>query len=162
MKEIQLTAGGIALVDDEDFERVTAEGGWYASESLNTFYARRVYHLGGRSYTTRNMHNFITGLSYVDHINGDGLDNRRANLRPATASQNQANQRKRRDNTSGFRGVQWHAPGKRWRAVIRVKGKLHSLGYYQTPEEAALAYDVAAIKFFGEYASPNFPQEKTA
>ena len=159
MKEIPLTSGGVALVDDEDFERVIAEGSWYAAESLNTSYARRVYHLGGSSYTTRAMHNLITGLSYVDHVNGNGLDNRRSNLRPATASQNQANQRKRRDNTSGFRGVQWHPPGCKWRAVIRVKGRLHSLGYYDIREEAARAYDVAALEFFGEYARPNFPRE---
>lgn len=161
MKEIPLTSGGVALVDDEDFDRVSAEGSWYAAASLNTSYARRVYHLGGGRYTTRTMHGLITGLPYVDHVNGDGLDNRRTNLRPATASQNQANQRMRRDNTSGFRGVQ-AAPNDRWRALIIVGGKRISLGYYDAREDAARAYDAAAIKFFGEYARPNFPRENYA
>lgn len=159
MKEIRLSSGGIALVDDEDFDRVVEAGLWYAQASLNTSYAKQNIRLESGRRTTRSMHNFVAGLPYVDHINGNGLDNRRANLRPATVSQNQANQRKRRDNTSGYRGVQWHPPGRTWRAVIRVKGRLISLGYYPVREDAARAYDRAAVEFFGPYARPNFPQE---
>lgn len=162
MREIPLTSGGFALVDDEDFDRVTEAGSWYAHESLNTSYATQNYRPDGGKYTTRRMHSFITGLPYVDHVNGNGLDNRRTNLRLATASQNQANQRMRRDNTSGFRGVYWHAPGRRWRALIIAKGKRISLGYYDAREDAARAYDAAAIEFFGEYARPNFPRENYA
>lgn len=161
MREIRLTSGGVALVDDEDFDRVNEAGSWYAHESLNTSYAKQNYRPGDGKYTTRSMHNFVTGLPYVDHINGNGLDNRRANLRPATASQNQANQRMRRDNRSGFRGVQ-HAPRGRWRALIVAKGQRISLGYYDAREDAARAYDVAAIQHFGEYARTNFPRENYA
>lgn len=162
MKEVRLNAGQVALVDEEDFDLVATSGPWYAHACLNTSYAVQNYQRGDGRRTIRRMHNFITGLPYVDHINGNGLDNRRANLRPATPSQNQANQRKRRDNTSGFRGVQWHPPGQKWRAVIRVKGRLISLGYYPVREEAARAYDAAAIEFFGPYARTNFPKDESA
>lgn len=161
MREIPLTTGGVALVDDEDYDRVIEAGSWYAHQSLNTSYAKQNYRQDGGKYTTRSMHNFVTGLRYVDHINGNGLDNRRVNLRPATASQNQANQRMRRDNRSGFRGVQ-HAPRGRWRALIVVRGKRISLGYYDAGEDAARAYDAAAQDAFGEYARLNFPKEKSA
>lgn len=159
MKEIRLTSGDVVFVGEEDFDRVVEAGNWYAHESLNTSYAKQNFRLSSGGRSTRSMHNFITGLLYVDYINGNGLDNRRANLRPATASQNQANQRKRRDNTSGFRGVQWAPLNKRWRSLIIVKGERKSLGYYTTREAAAHAYDTAAIKFFGEYARLNFPRE---
>ncbi|MFI5473137.1 HNH endonuclease [Streptomyces cacaoi] len=161
MREIHLTSGGIALVDDEDFDRVVETGSWYAHKSLNTSYATQNYRPDGGKYTTRRMHSFITGLPYVDHVNGNGLDNRRANLRAATASQNQANQRMRRDNRSGFRGVQ-HAPGDRWRALLIAKGQRISLGYYDAREDAARAYDAAAIDHFGEFARTNFPRENYA
>ena len=98
---------------------------------------------------------FLTGLPMVDHRNGDGLDNRRANLRPADASQNGAN-RVRLRGRSGYRGVTRHACG-RWQAAICVRGKRRYLGLYDTPEGAAQAYDAAAVAAFGEYERPNFP-----
>jgi len=92
---------------------------------------------------------------FVDHINGDGLDNRRENLRLATNSQNQANSGIRRNNTTGYKGVSFHKTLGKWHATIMVKGKKKHLGYFDTPEEAAEAYNDAARKYFGEFAYLN-------
>ena len=86
----------------------------------------------------------------IDHINGDGLDNRIANLRVATRSQNCANVGRRAHNTSGVKGIYQH--GMRWRASIRVKGKSKHLGCFGTPADAQAAYMAAAREHFGEFA----------
>jgi hypothetical protein len=87
----------------------------------------------------------------LDHANGDRADNRIANLRPATVSQNKANSKLRSDNKSGFKGVYASELGG-WRAEIRCDGKLHYLGRFGTPELAHAAYVAAARRFFGEFA----------
>ncbi len=94
----------------------------------------------------------------VDHINGNKLDNRRSNLRLANRSTNQANRGASYHNKSGLKGV-CHAPHTkdRWRAQITVRGHKMYLGTFTTPEEAARAYDQAAIQHFGEFARLNFP-----
>jgi len=101
------------------------------------------------------MHTFLTGWPMVDHRNGNGLDNRRANLRPATKSQNGANRLIAASNKSGFKGVDLKKG--RWRAQIKVVGSKIHLGYFDLAEEAARAYDMAAIEAFGEFATLNFP-----
>jgi hypothetical protein len=93
----------------------------------------------------------------VDHINGDKLDNRRANLRVATKTQQRQNQRVTRRNTSGFKGVSRISSTGRWRARIKVSGRQMPCGVYATAESAALAYDAAAREYFGEFARLNFP-----
>lgn len=164
VKEVRLSRGMHALVDPEDYDRVVAMGAWCADPAKRTFYARKnLYTPGTRKLTPLLMHTFITGWSYVDHINGNGLDNRRSNLRQATAFQNMANKRRYRNNTSGFKGVTRNTgTGRPWRAAIKVYNKGHHLGYFDTPEDAARAYDAAAIQHFGEYARPNFPRENYA
>jgi hypothetical protein len=102
------------------------------------------------------MHQLITGWPLTDHINGNGLDNRRANLRPASAEENQRNQRKTH-GTSRYKGVCWFKATKRWHAQIRTGGKRHHLGFYTEEVEAALAYDAAARNLFGDFAAVNFP-----
>jgi len=105
------------------------------------------------------MHILITGYKIgrrVDHINGNGLDNRRSNLRIATSQQNNRNRKICNLNTSGFKGVRLDR--NKWRADIRIDGKRKNLGRFVNPEAAAAAYDEAARKYFGEFATLNFPK----
>lgn len=159
-REVPLSQGLVALVDEADFAKVMAAGSWHAHFDGWTYYARRNVWRDGKCHTVR-MHNFITGWSYVDHVNGDGLDNRRANLRQATRGQNMANRRTPRTNRSGFKGVAKHRSG-RWQARIWHERRMRSLGLFATPEDAARAYDAAAKELFGEFARPNFPEEKAS
>lgn len=158
VRTIDLSQGLVALIDDEDYDRVIAAGSWCTTtggRSIAKYAVHTVRRNGKR--TNECLHTFLTGWRGVDHINGDGLDNRRANLRPATNAENNRNRKKRRDNASGFKGVTWHRHSGLWRARIVVDWRERSLGYYTTPEAAALAYDDAARLDFGEFARLNFP-----
>ncbi len=158
MREIPLSRGLVALVDDEDYGRISSAGSWHALPNGRTHYARRNYWQEARCFTVL-MPALITGLTYVDHANGDGLDNRRENLREASHGQNMANKRLYRNNTSGYKGISWQNNRRRWQARIWVAGRFKSLGTYSLPEDAARAYDAAALRYFGEFARLNFPQE---
>jgi hypothetical protein len=158
MIEIPLTQGMVAIVDDED--AYLAAYNWCASPEASTRYAVRGVRRGGRQVTIR-LHRVITNAPPgfdVDHINGNGLDCRRSNLRVVTRAQNTRNARRRRDNTSGFKGVSWSAKAGRWSARVGsgIRGKRIWLGYFSTKEAAARAYDDAARAQYGQYASPNF------
>lgn len=155
--EIPLTQGQFAIVDDEDAELVLAQGRWFAKRDGRTFYAGRKTRRVGGGQATLHLHTLLTGWPLVDHVNGDGLDNRRANLRPATKVENSRNRRLQSNNRSGFRGVSWITAKRRWRASICVQGRRIYLGHYTTPEAAAAAYDAAAREHFGEFARLNFP-----
>lgn len=89
---------------------------------------------------------------YIDHVNGEGTDNRLCNIRLATNKLNQANAKKKNTNTSGFRGVYWFKSNSKWRATIMIDRKRVSLGLYTNIEDAAAAYKKAAMHHFGEYA----------
>jgi hypothetical protein len=107
--------------------------------------------------TLLGMHRLVMGLQYgdkrqVDHINGNTLDNRRENLRVCTQQQNMQNSKKRRTNTSGYKGVSWHKRDKKYRAQIRKDGKNKSLGCFDTPQEAHQAYCEASQELHGEFA----------
>ncbi len=154
--EIQLNGDFKAVVDDADLDALLEAGTWTASKCDNKVYARRQFLIGAHSVTV-SMHTFLTGWRLVDHINGDGLDNRRSNLRPATPSQNLQNTRRPVSNSSGYKGVGFHKASGRWRAYIGIQGRQTSLGYHESPEAAARAYDAAAIEHFGEFARLNFP-----
>ena len=104
------------------------------------------------------MHNVIAGAPQVDHVNGDGLDNRRANLRPASTAQNARNRSRPSTNRSGFKGVSWVRDRGHWRAGIKVDGRSLNLGSFADPVEAAKAYDEAARRLHGKFARPNFPE----
>lgn len=93
---------------------------------------------------------------WVDHINGDTLDNRRSNLRLCTVSGNNHNRMKSKNNTSGYKGVSWLKQNQKWRAYIKVNSKDKHLGCYLDKEDAARAYDKAAKEYFGEFARLNF------
>ena len=114
------------------------------------------------------LHRLIAGAGdglMVDHINGDILDNRRSNLRICTNKQNQRNQRLRQNNSTGFKGVcvsRWGGASRRYIAGIRVNKRQIQLGRFASAEEAARAYDRAALEHFGEFAWIKFPQERAA
>ena len=156
-RRIPLTGGHVALVDDEDADRILAMGAWQAQLNGAVIYARKSIWIDGRP-TSVNMHSVILGAPRVDHINGDGLDNRRVNLRPVTHGQNIYNQRRRSTNTSGYKGVSHRSSG-RWQAYIQAQGRRYHLGTFHDPADAARAYDTAATKLHGQYARLNFPEE---
>lgn len=158
MITVPLSQGKVAIIDDCDAHLLRFR--WHAQRQGLNWYARRLL-LRSEGHFARFMHREILGVSdrsvEVDHVNGDGLDNRRSNLRSATRQQNAANQRKPSTNTSGFKGVTWHAKLGKWRASLMARGHRHYLGLHATAEAAARAYDAAAVVHFGEFASLNFP-----
>lgn len=159
MKEIPLTQGFVALVDDEDFE-CASDNRWYACRIGHTVYARRNARLADGTRRVEYLHRvLVPGAGLVDHRDGNGLNNTRANLRAATKANNSHNSGPQRNNTSGYRGVSRHSATGKWQVHIRVSGRRHYLGTYADPVEAARAYDAAARAHFGEFARPNFPEE---
>ncbi len=154
MKEIQLTQNQVALVDESDFEYLN-QWRWCAQKRRNTFYAvRHTPRVNGKSSLIK-MHALLVGKG-CDHIDMNGLNNTRANLRLATRAQNAYNRVAQANNTSGLKGISWHKRDKKWRAQITVNGKNNQLGYFDTPEEAARVYDAAARDLHGEFARLNF------
>jgi AP2 domain len=148
-------AGRVALVDDEDYELVAARR-WYVFEVERNGRTNGPY---ARSHHVF-MHTLITGWPRVDHADHDGLNNQRSNLRPATTAQNNANQRPRLDSRgSRYKGVCFNRKYRRrpWYAQIRSGGVNIFLGNFATEEEAARAYDSAALERWGEFACLNFP-----
>lgn len=161
MREIPLTQGKVALVDDEDYERV-AKYRWYAQGEKNRtkWYALRGQWNGVEQVPVR-MHTFIMRAvrgTIIDHLNGDTLDNRKENLRACTNSQNTKNRGKQKNNTSGYKGV--FAWGNRWRAKIQSDGVVIHLGAFDIKEDAARAYDREAFVKHGAFAKLNFPDER--
>ena len=136
-KLIELTKGQFAIVDDSDYEYLS-KFKWYAKERKHTWYAAR---RSGLSEVR--MHRVILNVGAgieVDHINGNGLDNRRANLRPVTKSENAQNRMPRGNSASGFKGVYLRSDGKKWQASIMVNRKQIFLGgNFETAERAARA-----------------------
>ena len=97
----------------------------------------------------------------ADHINHNGLDNRKANLRFVTTQQNSWNRRKNRGNySSRYKGVAWSKSRKKWRTKVKCNGRVISIGHFDDERAAAMAYDARAKKLFGEYAAPNLPSSK--
>lgn len=157
LKEICLTRGDVALVDDEDYDRVS-QYKWHSNPHGRTTYAQRTDRSGDQR-TTELLHRFILRTSaedLVDHIDGDGLNNTRSNLRLATHSQNMKNRRKHRNNKSGYTGVHWNKTNQRWRARIKAEGKSIHLGYFVDAEEAAQARDRAAAELHGDFMRETF------
>jgi hypothetical protein len=160
MKEVPLTKGKAALVDDEDYLEVSKYK-WLLTRGNSKFYAGRDVIIAGRK-TRLLLHRELLGAPrglVVDHKDGDGLNNCRSNIRLATKSQNQQNQRAqaRVGKHSRFKGVSYQADSsdRPWKAYIFVGDVKVSLGHFQREERAAQAYNSAAVRYFGEFALLN-------
>lgn len=162
MKTIPLTKGKNAIVDDDMYQTVNCHKWQYqqSSQGRNVGYAcRPTPRIKGAKRTRIYLHREILGVvngQQVDHINGDRLDCRKANLRLCTAAQNQMNRRffdgsKR----SKHRGVVWYKLSNKWGARITLKGKECYLGQYEAEEDAAIVADVARQLFFGAFYCPS-------
>lgn len=150
-----------AIVDESDGETI-GRYRWNVLRASNTFYARANMKDVHGVWRVVYMHHLVLPLSAekkVDHKNRNGLDNRRSNLRYSSTSQNTSNSGPRCDSASGFKGVFWCHQTQAWRSEIRPNGGYIYLGRFNTPEDAARAYDAAARKHFGEFAYLNFPEE---
>jgi hypothetical protein len=145
MKQIPLSQGKFALVDDEDYD----------------YLMQWKWNFNAQGYAVRGvrMHRIINSTPenmIVDHINGDKLDNRKENLRNCTNAQNACNKRKITLNHSSiYRGVSWHKLSKKWTAQIQISRKRVHIGRYDTEIEAAMAYNDFAVHYHGEYATLN-------
>lgn len=159
MKEIAITRGFKVQVDDRDYPWLIQHAWHTLKGSRNrTPYAKRTVGTKKTGRTSLMMHNAIMrpplGLQ-VDHIDCNGLNNQRSNLRLCTVAQNQANSAPYRNGRSIYKGVDWRHDRKKWRATICVNGKRSYLGVFKTEEEAAHVYDKAAVELFGEFARIN-------
>ncbi len=159
MKKISLTQGKFALVDDSDYENI-AKFRWQAIKQGYNYYAARTSKtINGKRNTIR-MHMVIMktqkGME-TDHIDGDGLNNQKKNLRVGSKSDNQHNRTKYRTNTSGFKGVTLDKYKSKvsFRAQIVVSGKKIYLGLFKTAEDAYKAYCVACVKHHGNFHNLN-------
>jgi hypothetical protein len=148
--EIPLTRGYVTRIDAAD--RAFTDGhSWHAVMGTYTAYA--CAKVNGRCTLLHSL--LCPDWEFVDHWDGNGLNNCRSNLRDGTGFKNSANRGLSSSNTSGYKGVGWNKRKGKWRAGIMIDGKPIHLGYFGTPEEAADAYDQAAVRHFGEYAKTN-------
>jgi hypothetical protein len=153
-----------ATVDTEDLPRLSIRR-WYSEKRDTTIYASSNYYEDGKEKKIY-MHTVVLGQPPVgmeiDHINGNGLDNRKENLRFCTHRQNCQARRKRNKNvTSKYKGVSWLKDSKKWRArIYHADGYREHLGYFESEIEAAKAYDKAALELFGDFATCNFANPK--
>ncbi len=159
MQKIPLTQGKIALIDDSDLTRVGPLK-WQAHRMRHIWYAEHSWRTLSGTKAVK-LHRFILGITdpniQVDHIDRDGLNCQKSNLRVCEfKGQNNFNQGLRKDNPSGYKGVLWNKANQRWQAKITIDGIQKHLGCFDNPVDAARAYDEAAKKYFGEFARLNF------
>lgn len=153
-KLIELTKGMLAKVDDADYEWLS-EYSWHCVMG----YAARKITINGKLkliYMHREIMQPEDGQE-IDHINRDKCDNQRANLRVCTQAQNNYNRGKQCNNTSGYIGVCFYSDRNKFVARIMIDGRRKYLGCFTDPAEAARVRDMAAIKYYGEFAELNFP-----
>ena len=167
MKQIPLTKGKFALVDDEDFGRINQHK-WYARPSKRRFYASRTYYNSTRRQKQFHMHREVLSFyqnidsRQIDHKNHNGLDNRKCNLRAIKESgKNQRNMIKIAPHSSIYKGVCKTGRSVKWYAQITYRLKNYRIGFFVNEVDAAKAYDKKALELFGEFACLNFPEVMT-
>lgn len=159
MREIALTQDKVSLVDEEDYWLCLPRSWSAINPSYNKWYA--VTYVGGGRENSKLvlMHRFIFDLDndrQVDHIDGNGLNNQRSNLRIVTAAQQSYNKKKQQNCTSQYKGVTWWSRDGTWKAQIMKNGVNYHLGYFQNELDAALAYDSKSKELHGEHGRRNF------
>lgn len=152
MKEVKLTRNFFAYINDEDFDKINKYK-WNAHFNGHNNYARA--RINNKMVY---MHHFILGnpIDYIDHKDGNGLNNMKSNLRFCTNQMNQANRKINKNNKSGYKGVSWSKEKKKWVVNITFNRKTIFFGYYTDLISAAKKYDNEAKKLFGEFAKTNF------
>lgn len=159
--QIQLTKGYVAIIDAIDAGLANAN--WHAAVSKESpiVYALSCVPRNGGRAKAKPLHRMVyeriinrplEATELVDHINGDGLDNRRCNLRLATHKQNMRNRRRHKNNQSGYKGVSWHKKNAKWRAQYTYMGTNKTIGYFDDPKDAYEAYCEAVKNRDGEFA----------
>jgi hypothetical protein len=161
-RRIPLTMGKFAIVDPEDYEHLSRYK-WYVTKNGNTFYAKRnTSRKNIKNSLTCYMHRHIIKVPpgfVIDHINHNGLDNRKVNLRIATRAQNNRHTKKTKNKfRSNYKGIYWHNRDRAWEVRITADGKRRHFGCYKDEIEAAKAYDHAAKIYHGSFAGLNFPE----
>ena len=161
-RRIPVTLGQYAIVDPEDYERINKYK-WNAYRGYSSYYSKRkIYNRKNGSERTIYMHRYIMNAPeemVVDHINHNGLDNRKVNLRLATRAENARYARKTKNKfSSDYKGVHYIKKVNRWRTTITFEDKMIYVGQFRDEESAGKAYDRAAKKYFGEFACLNFPE----
>lgn len=157
MKRIRLTQGRVALVDDEDYDRLSVHN-WCYSGSAGGYAVRNAPRKNGRRQKAILMHREMLGTPDgldTDHRDRNTLNNQKSNLRLATKVQNGGNRPKTHGTTSKFKGVYFDKNRKKFNVMIQVNGKRHCLGRFDVELDAARAYDEAAKKLFGAFAGLN-------
>lgn len=157
MKKIKLTQGKFALVDNEDFEYLNQWKWHFVYDGYNGYAYRNVHKINNKR-TSITMHRVLMKAKkgqIIDHINHNGLDNRKANLRYCNLSQNAANRKHNKRGTSKYLGVHYRKKENKWIAAIKHNGKSIHIAYCPTEREAALLYNKAAIKYHGQFANLN-------
>lgn len=157
VKAIPLTKGCVAIVDDEDYDRLAAIK-WHATSRRGRPRYAASREGGAHLYMHREVLGLPTGSGEVDHVDGDGFNNRRANLRLATHAQNAYGQKvQSRPKSSRFKGVHLDRRTGRWIAMVKQHQRARHLGVFDSEVEAARAYDAAAREAFGDFARLNIP-----
>ena len=152
---IPLTQGKAAIIDDADYPLIKCYR-WYARKCRWCWYATANVKGKDGKWRKMQMHHLILGaVILTDHRNGDGLDNRRINLRPCTHAENVRNSTARHNSRSPYKGVSWDRKSRKWKAQIGMHGRKIHLGFYEREQDAAEAYDMAARRYFGEFARLN-------
>ncbi len=153
MKHLELTQGKVAIVDDEDYKWLKKWKWCFMPMENVVGYAYRK--IGIKSILLHRVILKPNNGEIIDHVNMCGLDNRKCNLRVCSHSQNKANRNAPSNNTSGYKGITWSEKRKKWQAKIQIDSRTIPLGRFLTKEEAALAYNKALAKHFGEFARLN-------